>query len=365
MGSVERTAVRPMDEDATPFEMTEWGVAQFADELRTDVKDDHPHVQAAIDSYVSVLEAGGKRTRGMLTMCGYEMHGGDNQTMISEAAGAIEGAHAYLLVVDDVADHALTRRGKPTAHVALQEFLREQGAVGNITQTAADMAISAALTAQHKMQSVFTRLDVPAERKINALTALNDHLACTSRGQVLDMASTTGAPMDLEDITAVARSKTAYYSFQMPLETGALLAGAPDHSLRRLADYSLHAGLAFQLHDDIMGIFGDEEKMGKSAKSDFTEGKQTLLLAYTLEAADRAQQQMLHKSVGNPELHDKDFAHCQEIIVATGALSRVRNYAEQEVELAQAVLDGSPAEWPAKNVAFLRNMATFVINRSR
>jgi geranylgeranyl pyrophosphate synthase len=292
------------------------------------------------------------------------MHGGDNRTMISRVAGAIEGAHAYLLVVDDIADHALTRRGKPTAHITLRDFLSQQSAHGNIAQTAANMAISAALAAEHKVQGVFNRLDVSTERKIHALTALNDHLAHTNRAQVLDIASTTGAPMSLKDITLVARSKTAYYSFQMPLEIGALLAGASDQSLQRLSDYSLHAGLAFQLQDDIMGTFGNEQDMGKSAKSDLVEGKQTLLLAYATEAASDTQLQILRSSVGNSDLSDADFARCQEIIVATGALAKVRAYAQREVAAAHKILDASPIEWPSKQVAFLRDLATFTVTRN-
>lgn len=345
--------------------LVEWGVTQFANGLRSEVQDGHPHMQAAVDAYLGILQAGGKRTRGMLTICGYEIHGGDNMPMIGEAAGTIEAMHAYLLVVDDVADNANTRRGRPTAHIAVQAFLEGQEAQGKVEKTAADMAISGALVAQHCAQLVLGGLDAPANAKLRALNAINTHLMRTSEGQVLDMASTTGAPMTIDDIAFVARGKTAYYSFQMPLETGAILAGASADQLQPLADYSLHAGFAFQLQDDIMGVFGSEEKMGKSPKSDLIEGKQTLLFAYALESANDAQRRHLQAALGNPELDDQAFIYCQEIIVATGALAKIERRAHEEVELAHAVLDKAPPEWPADKTGYLRDMASFVVNRDK
>lgn len=364
MTSAEQT-MAPLTFDLPALELVEHGVTQFADGLRDDILQEHPYTQAAVGSYLSVLEAGGKRTRGVLTLCGYEMHGGEDAIMITEAAGTIEGLHAYLLVVDDVADHSDTRRGKPTAHILLEKFLQEGAARGNVKKTAEDMAISGALVGQHKAQEVFAGLDAPAERKLSVVTAVNKHLLRTGLGQVLDMASTTGARMDTRDIISVATSKTAYYSFQMPLEAGAILAGASDRSIGLLAKYSEHTGLAFQMQDDVMGVFGDEAKMGKSAKSDLIEGKQTLLMANTMNNATMDQQVVLRAALGNPELSDDHFAECKEIIVATGALKHVSDYAATLVERAHEALGKGSAEWPDHKVAFLHKVADSVINRDK
>lgn len=346
------------------LEMVERGVEQFADGLRQDTKDDHPYTQAAISSYLSVLEAGGKRTRGMLTVLGYEMHGGENRAMISEAAGAIEACHAYLLVVDDVADNSPTRRGKPTAHVALQEFLEARQSQGNVPQIAADMAISAAFAATHKAETLFAELDAPDANKLRVIRLVNKHLARTCLGQVLDMASPSGAPMSQKDIIGVATSKTAFYSFDMPLNTGAILAGAPESSQEQLSRYSLHTGLAFQMQDDIMGVFGDEKKTGKPAKSDIIEGKQTLLFAYALEGASLAETDVLQQAHGNPYLSDRDFERCRDLLITTGARERVQTFACEQVERALTVLDTNSEKWPTDKVTQLRDMASFVIDRS-
>lgn len=256
----------------SPAELVGRGVVNFADLLRAASTADHPYVQAAINSYLAVFLAGGKRARGGLTVCGYEMHGGSNRDMISDVAGAIEGIHAYILVLDDIADNAMTRRGVPAAHVAMQTFLEQQDAEGNRARIATDMATSAALFAQHRAQEMFMDLDVPEPNKAQACQALNRHLARTHAGQILDIASTTGLPMSTDNLITVARSKTAYYSFLMPLEIGALLAGTSPRLVRYLDEYSMHAGLAFQLQDDAM-LFEEEAAIGKSPENDITEGK--------------------------------------------------------------------------------------------
>jgi geranylgeranyl diphosphate synthase type I len=291
------------------------------------------------------------------------MHGGADKDLITLITGVIEGLHAYMLVIDDIADHARTRRGNPTAHIRMERYLTKHQAAGDVKQTASDMAISGALTGQHKAQVVLAKLPIQPEYKQRIIEIVNERLIRTGLGQILDIASTTGIPMDIEIIKSIALSKTAYYTFQMPLETGAVLAGAPDSSIQLLKNYALHAGFAFQLQDDIMGVFGDEKKMGKSAKSDIMEGKQTLLLAFATEAASRAQKDELRRAMGNQRLTDKEFKRCQDIIVSTGALNKVGIMANDQVALAHEVLDNAPTNWPTKNVEYLRELASFAADR--
>ncbi len=345
------------------IQLVEAGIAQFARMLRDDMHKEHPYVREAVETYLSILEAGGKRIRGSLVICGYEMHGGRNRGLITLTSGIIESLHAYLLVIDDIADKASTRRGTPTAHYAMGAFIRKHHASTRVHQTATDMVISGALTAQHKAQAIMAGLDVDVTRKLRTLQVINEHLERTGLGQILDIASTIGIPLNATSVKSIALSKTAYYTFQMPLEVGAILAGAPESSIQTLKKYALHAGLAFQLQDDIMGVFGDEKKMGKSAKSDIVEGKQTLLLAYALERASKVQLSTLKRSLGNTRLSDKDFEACQDIMVRTGALDKIGRLANEEVALAHEILDNAPSAWPPQNVEHLRCLASFAADR--
>lgn len=343
--------------------LVEQGVAWFAEQVIAEAADDHPYVQEAARGYVAILQSGGKRLRGRLAVLGYRLHGGQDDELISRVAGAIEGLHAHLLVIDDVADHAATRRGLRTAHLQLQDFLREHGASPETVLLANDMAISFSLVAQQRAQIIFGELATTPAKRLRVLRVLNEHLARTGRGQVLDMASGTGTSLSYDDIAGIARRKTSYYSFQMPLEIGAILAGVPRTSLWLLSEFSKHAGMAFQQTDDLMGVFGDEAKTGKSAKSDIMEGKQTLLMYDALKAATAAQRQVLQAALGSQQLGDVDFARCQQIITETGARQRTEQAAEHEVKLALSSLELAPSNWPAAELAELRALVSGIVGR--
>lgn len=343
--------------------LVEQGVAWFAKQVAAEAADDHPYVQEAARGYLAIVQAGGKRLRGRLAVLSYRLHGGLDDELISRVAGAIEGLHAHLLVIDDVADHAATRRGVRTAHLQLQDFLQDHGASPETALLANDMAISFSLVAQQRAQIVFGELATTPVRRLRILRVLNEHLARTGRGQVLDMASGTGMILSRDDITGIARRKTSYYSFQMPLEIGAILAGAPRTSLWLLNDFSKYAGMAFQQTDDLMGVFGDEAKTGKSAKSDIMEGKQTLLMYDALEAASTEQRQVLQMALGNPQLSDAEFKRCQEIIIDTGARRRTEQAAEHEVKLALSSLELAPSDWSAAALAELRALVSSIVGR--
>jgi geranylgeranyl pyrophosphate synthase len=339
----------------------ERGITQFTDVLRREIRSEHPYVQAGVDAYLSVLMAGGKRVRGVLTLYGYELYGGTDTKMISFVAGIIEAIHAYLLVVDDVADHAYLRRGKPAAHIVIQRFLKARGGTESTPQVAEDVAISGALYAQHKAQELLTGLDIDPAVCLQVIRTINDHLAMTGRGQMLDISTGAGLPLTEEDITNIARAKTAYYSFYMPLEVGALLAGSTEDSRRQLVAYAQHAGLAYQLHDDIIGLFGDEATIGKSVKSDIVEGKQTLLIRYALDVATEQQVAVIQRALGNGHLTDAEFTACRDAIKATGALKKVGDYTKREVEFALQALEGTSSSWPDTVVEGLRRLVTSLL----
>lgn len=343
--------------------LVEQGVLWLAEQITAEAADDHPYVQEAARGYLAILQAGGKRLRGQLAVIGYRLHGGTDDELIARVAGTIEGLHAHLLVIDDVADHATTRRGVRTAHLQLQDFLREKDATQEAALLANDMVISFSLVVQQRAQIIFGELATTPARRLRVLRVLNQHLARTGRGQVLDMASGTGVALSRDDIEGIARRKTAYYSFQMPLEIGAILAGAPRSSLWLLTDFSKHAGMAFQQADDLMGIFGDETKMGKSVKSDIVEGKQTLLIHDALGTADAAQRQILQSALGNSNLSDADFARCQEIIATTGAKRRIEQMAQHEARLALGALELAPDDWPIDVLNELRAITGSIVGR--
>ncbi|HSX17442.1 MAG TPA: polyprenyl synthetase family protein [Patescibacteria group bacterium] len=348
---------------AARLEIVTRGVEDFAQMVHDQAADEDVYTQAALNGFVSLMERGGKRTRGVLALTGYDLYGGTNAEVASVAAGVIEACHAYLLVMDDVADNSALRRGGPTAHVQMADFLAAHKAPGDPVKIGKDMAEMACLYAQHKAQSRLLGLDVPFAQRARAVDLLNDGLARTGIGQLRDISPLGHDDMNMDHVLGIATYKTAYYSYLLPLQVGATLAGAPADELVHFDSYSLNAGLAFQLHDDIMGTFGSETATGKPQMSDIIEGKKTALVAKTLEHANEQEKTVLLAALGNPALKASEFAECLDIMRRTGALDEIRALVTHHVDLAMSSLDQAPSHWSPRHVQFLRDLAIYGAKR--
>ncbi len=350
---------------APDLALVEQGVAWFSGRLRDSLAGELPITEMVTEAYTSVLEGGGKRVRGGLTVAGYDMYGGENQEVASRAAGIVEGVQAMVLVMDDVSDQSDTRRGGPAAHVLIERGLRgRMGASGPLGVMAMDLAVNTAMGVHSQIQILLSELDVPPNSALSAIRLVNNRLVRTGGGQIMDIFSATGVPLSEDEILKIAKDKTAYYSFELPIELGAVLAGGDDAEFPRIRRYSEAAGLAFQLHDDVMGTFGDEKKMGKSAKSDIGEGKQTLLMLYAKMAATDTERAVLEAALGNREMTDEQFADCKAIIERTGAKLRIENLALAYSDQAHDALSDPPELWKPERVAQLHTVASFVVGRS-
>lgn len=339
----------------------------FTSSLARETANEERYTRAAVQSYLSLLSRGGKRLRGILTLVGYELYGGDNTKAIAQAAAAIEACHAYLLVMDDVADNSDRRRNGPAAHIDMSAFIAQHNAPASqdADKKGIDMAQTAALYAQHMAQSMFLRLELPDERKIRAAAILNLGLARTGIGQLRDISPLGYIDLTHTAILQIAIYKTAYYSFLLPLQVGAVLAGAPEAELIAFESYSLNAGLAFQLHDDIIGTFGDEKITGKPRMSDIIEGKKTMLMAAALKKASSRDKKILLAALGNISLQNEQFEQCLSIIRRSGALDQTRQLASHYAKQAVAALNKAPAHWEPFTLQFLRDLALYSTERDR
>jgi geranylgeranyl diphosphate synthase type I len=346
------------------FEVVHTGVNQVAETLRAGLAGEHPHVAATVESYLSLLE-GGKGLRGVLAVTSYEASGGTDPKVAATVAGVVEAVHASLLVPDDIADSSHLRRGRPTAHIRLRDYFGGQQMMeGDVAKLGIDTAANAAQYAQQRTERMLLGLkSVPLELRVLAMEVLKDGLALTGLGQALDIILAYSSDASREDILEVATRKTAFYSFLLPLQLGAALAGAPREELERFTEYSLNAGLAFQLYDDVMGLFGSEAVTGKPRMSDMQEGKKTLLMLTALENAGVADRGVLLSALGNPDLTEDHFEQCLDIIRSTGTLQEVRGEIALYVARACDALVSAPAYWPASHVQLLRDLAQFGANR--
>lgn len=317
----------------------------------------------AVEAYTDLLNRGGKRIRGALTMVSYEMLGGKNSGVALQAARAIEMLHAYILMVDDIQDRSEIRRGGPTAHIILKNYHENHHLKDDAQHFGESIAMNGFLFGVHSALNVLTELDCDAELRLAAIKNVNEHFIATAHGQSMDIFNEVLETVDESDVDKVLLWKTAFYTFMNPLQLGAILAGANLDDLKKLEQYSLHAGRVFQITDDIIGIFGKEETSGKSQLDDIKEGKRTLLTVKALELAPKADAYFLDQMLGNKQLTQAEFMRCKEIIESSGALEYAHRQAKDSVVDALAALEQMRKSWGSEQVVFLEQLVQFLIDR--
>jgi geranylgeranyl pyrophosphate synthase len=316
------------------------------------------------DAYLDILSRGGKRIRGALTILGYEMCGGQNRAMIIEAARAIEMVHAYLLIMDDIQDRSLTRRGGPTVPVMLAGYHRRHHLAGDPKHFGLAMALNAMGIGNHSAQNILANLDAPGALRLKALSILNRSVVTTAHGQTNDIMNEVVASVDEEAVERVLEWKTAHYTFLNPLSMGMVLADSDDDSIGAITDYCMHAGKAFQITDDILGIFGSEFESGKSSMDDMREGKRTVLSTYALEHTTNGNKNFLVQMLGNDKLTPAEFERCKDILLESGALDYAKKRAKVHVEQAMSSLEKEARYWNSEGVTFLRGLAQYLLTRT-
>jgi geranylgeranyl pyrophosphate synthase len=317
-----------------------------------------------VETFLDILARGGKRIRGALVMHGYEICGGKDRAMILQAARAIEMLHAYMLIIDDIQDRSLLRRGKPSAHARLAAYHREHHLKGDSAYAGLSLALNVATAGSHAAQIILANMNAEPQLKLNVLSITNRTLMITAHGQMYDVMNELLEHPDPADVERVMEWKTALYSFINPLHVGMVLAGAGCEDTDAITPYGLHTGRAFQMADDILGVFGDEAKLGKSTMDDVREGKITTLTQYALEHATPKDRKELRSYLGKEDITAKEFARCQQLITASGAAEHVQKRAKSEVAQALSALDNAADRWPAADVDFLRELTRKMIVRT-
>lgn len=323
-----------------------------------------PYSSAVTNAYLDMLERGGKRIRGALVMVGYDMLGGTNTQMIVRAATALEMIHAYLLVIDDIQDRSVLRRGQPTVHAGLAAYQRHQGWRGDHEHGGLSLALNAGLAGMHAAQILLSGLDVEPQLRLNVMAIVNQTVVTTLHGQTNDIANELMPKVTMQSALRTLEWKSAHYTFLNPLCVGMVLAGAGCEDTDAIRDYALHAGRAFQISDDILGVFGLEAEIGKSPIEDIREGKRTVLTVHALTHASKADHDFLQHSLGNARLSAADFKKCQAVIKRTGSLDYAQGVAKENIAQALVALQKERHRWNIKGVTFLHQIAEYLATRT-
>src|SRR3954470_1500004 len=312
-----------------------------------------PDLGSMVDVIAELLQ-GGKRLRAAFCYWGWRGAGGPDCPQVIEAAGALELFQAAALLHDDVMDDSDTRRGRPAAHRRMASLHRGNGWTGDGQRFGVAAAILAGDLCLAWSDEMLTRSGLRPELLDRGREVFDLIRTQLMGGQCLDVLEQVLTEADgggtTERARRVIRFKSAKYSIEQPLLLGGALAGASPELTPSYSAYGLPLGEAFQLRDDVLGVFGDPAETGKPAGDDLREGKRTVLVAEALTNASPSQAAQVRRRLGDPRLDAEGVAVLREIIVETGALDAVERLVEQLVEEASLALQRADVAEPARVV---------------
>jgi len=302
---------------------------QMGDELRT--------MLDALPGYTT----GGKLLRPLFCYWGWRGAGGDpGDRGIIRAAAALELLHASALVHDDVMDGSDRRRGVPTAHRRFAAVHREHGWRGSPERFGIGGAILLGDLCLAWSDEALRASGLPTTAVVRALAVFDEMRTEVIAGQYLDLSAQAAGTRSVDEALRVVRYKSAKYTIERPLHLGGALAGGDARLAETYTAYGVPLGEAFQLRDDVLGVFGDPAVTGKPAGDDIREGKRTVLIASAYEAATPAQAAALDHHLGDPDLDGTGVATLREVIVESGALARVEQLIADRTAVARTALGG-------------------------
>lgn len=303
-----------------------------------------PNIKKLIENIIEYNMRGGKRIRPLAIIFAYKCFKDDEKAVI-DASICIELMQAYLLIHDDIIDNADLRRGKPSMHKIYS---------GNAEEFGKSMAILAGNLCSHYVYNSILESDFSDKEKIEAIRYIDWIAERENYGQALDIIP--GFEIKEEDVMKIYELKTATYTMQGPLYLGACLASA---SPEKFQEYGKNIGIAFQIQDDIIGIFGKVEETGKPNDSDIKEGKKTLLIVKALELACGEDRKFLLDNYGKKSVSEAEIEKIREIIKKL-SLDYCREKARSLIETGKkSILNANLRD---EGKSYLLNMADYIKN---
>jgi geranylgeranyl diphosphate synthase, type I len=317
----------------------------------------HERLDPAVGAFARTARdcvlARGKRLRPTFAYWGWRGVVGTRESAapVLPALAALELLHAFALVHDDVMDASATRRGRPTAHRVLAAEHKAVGRRGDADRFGEAAAILVGDLCLVWADRLLSTAELPTEVVLEARRCYDEMRIEAIAGQYLDvLGGADGRDWSVERALRVARLKTASYTVQYPLLFGAALTdiGRAVPVTEAYTDYGLAVGEAFQLCDDLLGVFGDPKTTGKPAGDDLRTGKPTTLLLLARQLGTPAQRAELDRVHSGAVPADVDVARLAAVVAATGAVDRVHEMIEQRVGAALDALDAAEMDNAAR-----------------
>ncbi len=319
-----------------------------------------PYVRDLVANAKEYTLRGGKRLRPIFFIYGYKCLSAGNEEAIIEAAISIELMQSYLLIHDDIMDEDELRRGKPTFHALYKEICEREFGHAKSDRFGENMAIITGDLLESYGEEVLASADFDAQYVRKALCKYLQVVRNVGYGQILDVLSERRGHITTDDVLRIHKLKTASYTIEGPLQIGAILGGAEEEDLDVMRDYGIPLGIAFQIQDDILGMFGDKNKIGKPVGSDIREGKKTLLILYALEHSNADERRFIQKKLGN-RLTEDEMQMIRDIVIRTGSLDYSIGLVNANIEKAKRAMENSKFRTEAKE--FLIKICDFIARR--
>lgn len=306
-------------------------LATFLQAKRDGAAEIDPQFVAAVDSLTQFVLGGGKRLRPIFAWWGWRGAGGSpidpHAHAVLRAVSALELIQACALVHDDLMDASTSRRGAPTVHVKFAAQHQAAGWLGRPDRFGAASAILLGDIALAWADDMLRSAQLWPDQLSRAHPVWQAMRTEVLAGQYLDILTQARGDERPETAMRINRYKTAAYTVERPLHLGAEIAGADSAVIRAYRDFGADVGIAFQLRDDLLGMFGNPAITGKPAGEDLREGKRTLLMAYGLRAADERHQSgaadVLRQAIGNRRLDEDTVIKVRELLIDIGAVAEV------------------------------------------
>mgnify|MGYP006199546419 CR=1 FL=1 len=314
------------------------------------------------DALESFLLEGGKRLRPLFAYAGFAATGKVANAADIRAFTSLELLQACALIHDDLMDRSDTRRGKPAIHRHFENLHQQEAMSGLADQFGEAAAVLLGDLALVWSDHLLHTSGVENSALISALKVHDEMRIELMAGQYLDVREAGERSPSVDRSLRIARYKSGKYTIERPLHFGALIAGTSPETISALTEFGIPLGEAFQLRDDMLGIFGDPSVTGKPAGDDIREGKRTVLMAMTLERADQASAAKITAALGREDLTSDQIEEIRALITATGAVKVVEDLIEGLLSTALTAANSDEIDPSAREL--LIELATSATRRS-
>ncbi len=319
-------------------------------------------------TFIDILEdftmRGGKRIRPAFVYFAYLACGGNDKTEILKAARSVEMLQTFLLMHDDLVDRSDLRRGKPTTQRMFEKEFDKLDLSGDKEHFGRSTAMICGDIAHMFAYECLMETNFPFERREKARKHFDGIMFETAYGWYGELVNTMKGEIGEDEVVRTMEYVSARYTIAGPAGLGAILAGTSKKNLKVLTEFGLKLGVAFQIQDDILGMFGDEKEVGKPVNSDFMEGKKTILYTRMLEklaAKKDVEKERKFRGVYGKSNKLADYEWVKNLMVAEGVLSEAKEKAKKLAAMATAEL--AKGKFVGEGKEFLEGIADYIVNR--